>query len=61
LQGLVDFNGLDNVGGNSLKVNLANAAFWGRNIHTVDSGVGEAWLGAADLHVSAFASSRSEL
>src|SRR5262249_52167412 len=55
LQSFVDFDGLDDVRGNSIEFDLANAGFGGRDIDAVDRGVGKARFGAANLDVFAFA------
>src|SRR5258708_24543567 len=54
LQGLIDFNGFDNVGRNGVQFNLADAGFRRRNSHAVNCQVGEARLSAANLDVFAF-------
>src|SRR5262249_47092035 len=54
LESFVDFDGFDDVRGDSVKFDLANAGFGRRNIDAVDRGVGETRLSAADLNVFAF-------
>ena len=55
LQGLIDFHRLDDVRGNGVKFDLANIRLRRRNVDAVDSGVGKARLGSANLHVLALA------
>src|SRR5213075_742666 len=55
LECFVDFNGLDDVGGNGVEFDLTHAGFRGRDVDAINGGVGEAWLGAADLNIFAFA------
>src|SRR5262249_45600172 len=49
LQSFVDFDGLDDIGWDGVKFDLADAGLGRRNVDAVDGGVGETRLGAADL------------
>ena len=55
LQSLIDFNGLDQIGGNGIQFDLTDAGFGRRNVYAVERHIGQARLCAADLHVFAFA------
>ena len=50
----VDFDRIDEVGGNRIKLYVAHA-FWRRHMYAVDGDIAEARLRAADLDVLAFA------
>ena len=54
-EGLVDLDGLDEVGGYDVQADLANGGLGRGKGDAVDGDVGEAGLGAADLDVDAFA------
>jgi hypothetical protein len=52
---LINLHGLDNVSGEGIKFNLADACLRRGNVHPVDHRVGEAWLEATDLYIFTFA------
>src|SRR6266404_8042287 len=50
----VDFDAFNQVRGNRVQLDVADNALGGRNVHAIDSDVGEARFGAANLDVLAF-------
>ena len=55
MQGLVDFDGFDEVGGKGIELNLPHTGFRRGDVHAIDGGIGQSRFGAADLHVFALA------